>query len=198
VTLADAAFFVSLFAFVTTIALSVVYARAVRSQQAKLKEKDEEIVNRLDRAAPFMRRVLELVQDVERVAENLRQQTSAGARQCGDELRAATARFAGRIEPEEVVEVAHAGDEPARPEPSQRWELIPGVTITEAGRTVGHHIGVPVDHVRALVEAVDLRVMADPKQRCLAEGTLAELRQCIAEVDRREQEDTRWRLKNHE
>lgn len=80
-------------------------------------EEWQEIVDRLGQAAPFMRRVLVLVQEVERIAADLGKQTPAGARQLGDELRGATARFAGSIDPEAVVKVAHAADVPEEDEP---------------------------------------------------------------------------------
>lgn len=68
-------------------------------------EEWQQIVDRLGRAAPFMQRVLVLVQAIERAAE--------GAEPVPDlqqELRAALRQFAGSIEPEQVVEVAHAAD----------------------------------------------------------------------------------------
>src|SRR5205814_1824712 len=64
----------------------------------------QEIVDRLGRAAPFMQRVLALVQEVDRIA-------NAAPGMVNDELRRALARFAGSIEPEQVVEVAHAADD---------------------------------------------------------------------------------------
>lgn len=67
-------------------------------------EEWQEIVERLGRAAPFMRRVLGLVQEVDRIAE------AAAGGPISKDLRRATERFAGAIEPEEVVAVAHAAD----------------------------------------------------------------------------------------
>lgn len=64
-------------------------------------EEWQQIVDRLGRAAPFMERVLRLVQAIERAAD--------GAEPVPDlqrELRAALRQFAGSIEPEEAVEIA--------------------------------------------------------------------------------------------
>lgn len=65
----------------------------------------QQIVDRLGRAAPFLERVLRLVQEIERIAD--------GAEPVPDlqrELREAVKTFAGSIEPEEAVAVAHAAD----------------------------------------------------------------------------------------
>lgn len=77
-----------------------------------------EIVGRLGQAAPFMLRVLELVKAVELAAVESRDSRVA------DDLRGATARFAGAIDPEKVVEVAHAADKTPQITPEEAEGLF--------------------------------------------------------------------------